>query len=164
MDGARVFNAAGVVRRAGARDRGQGRHGDVLPVEGAGRAGRLDAGRDAKSTIAQARLYRKRLGGGMRQAGVLAAAGLVALEETRRSSPEIMRNARFLAEGLAAIPGIQIDPRSVQSNIVIFDVSGTGLAPRGYQRAAETARRADEWRQPAADARRDALRRGPRRL
>jgi len=82
-----------------------------------------------KATIAQARLYRKRLGGGMRQAGVLAAAGLVALEETPSKLAEDHRNARFLAEGLAAIPGIRIDPKTVQSNIVIFDVSGTGLPP-----------------------------------
>jgi threonine aldolase len=82
-----------------------------------------------KDTIAQARLYRKRLGGGMRQAGVLAAAGLVALEENPAKLADDHRNARFLAQGLAAIPGIAIDPASVQSNIVIFDVSGTGMAP-----------------------------------
>ena len=82
-----------------------------------------------KETIAQGRLFRKRLGGGMRQAGVLAAAGLIALEETPAKLAEDHRNARFLAEGLAAIPGVRIDPKTVQSNIVIFDVSGTGIAP-----------------------------------
>ena len=56
------------------------RHGDVLPVEGAGRAGGIDAGGSAE-LIARARVYRKALGGGMRQVGVLAAAGLIALEE-----------------------------------------------------------------------------------
>jgi threonine aldolase len=80
-------------------------------------------------TIALGRLYRKRLGGGMRQAGVLAAAGLVALEQTPAKLPDDHRNARFLAEGLASIPRIAINPASVQSNIVIFDVSGTGLPP-----------------------------------
>jgi threonine aldolase len=65
-------------------------------------------------------------GGGMRQVGVLAAAGLVALQE----SPQILHrdheNAKHLAEGLAEIPGITIDPRNVATNIVIFDVAKTG--------------------------------------
>jgi len=78
--------------------------------------------------IARGRLYRKRLGGGMRQAGVLAAAGLVALEETPRRLPEDHANARFLAEGLAHIPGMQVDPQKVATNIVIFDAGGTGLS------------------------------------
>jgi threonine aldolase len=76
--------------------------------------------------MARGRLYRKRLGGGMRQAGVLAAAGLIALEEMRKRLREDHENARFLAEALARIPGIRI-PHEVQTNIVIFDVSGTGL-------------------------------------
>ncbi|HUO27742.1 MAG TPA: GntG family PLP-dependent aldolase [Bryobacteraceae bacterium] len=77
--------------------------------------------------IAQARLYRKRLGGGMRQAGVLAAAGLIALEQSPRHLAEDHRNARLLARGLAQIPGIRIDPAKVQTNIVIFDVGDTGM-------------------------------------
>ena len=77
--------------------------------------------------IARARLYRKRLGGGMRQAGVLAAPGLIALEEMPNRLGEDHANARVLAEGLSKIPGIGIDPEKVQTNIVIFDVSGTGL-------------------------------------
>jgi threonine aldolase len=81
-----------------------------------------------QETIAQARLYRKRLGGGMRQAGVLAAAGLIALEQTPATLAEDHRNARFLANGLAEISGIKVNAM-VPSNIVIFDVSGTGLAP-----------------------------------
>ncbi len=85
-----------------------------------------------KDTIAQARLYRKRLGGGMRQAGVLAAAGLIALQETPRRLTEDHRNARALAEGLAQIRGIRIDLATVQTNIVIFDVSSTGIAPADF--------------------------------
>ena len=77
--------------------------------------------------IERARLYRKRLGGGMRQAGVLAAAGLIALEQSPRHLGEDHRNARMMAKGLADFPGIQLDPAKVQTNIVIFDVSGTGL-------------------------------------
>ena len=76
--------------------------------------------------IEKARLGRKLLGGGMRQAGILAAAGLVALEE----SPKILHtdhaNAKCLAEGLARMPGISIDPKKVSTNIVIFDVRATG--------------------------------------
>ena len=79
--------------------------------------------------IAKGRLYRKRLGGGMRQAGVLAAAGLIALEEMPKRLHEDHANARFLAEGLARIPGIQIDPQTVATNIVIFDVGASPLSP-----------------------------------
>jgi threonine aldolase len=75
----------------------------------------------------RARLYRKRLGGGMRQAGVLAAAGLIALESTPARLPEDHRNARLLAEGLAAIPGFRVSP--VATNIVVFDIAATGISP-----------------------------------
>jgi threonine aldolase len=77
--------------------------------------------------IEQARIYRKVFGGGMRQVGVLAAAGLIALEKGPLRLEEDHRNARHLAEGLAAIPGVKIDPKKVQTNILVFDVSGTGL-------------------------------------
>lgn len=127
MDGARVFNAAAAcgvpVREI------------VAPVDtvmfclskalGAP-AGSMLAG--PAPLIAKARLYRKRLGGGMRQVGILAAAGLIALEESPRGLAQDHCNAKFLAEGLAQIPGIQVDPRKVATNIVIFDVSKTGLA------------------------------------
>jgi len=76
--------------------------------------------------IEDARCWRKLLGGGMRQAGVLAAAGLVALEETPERLPEDHSNARRLALGLAELPGVAIDPERVATNIVLFDVSGTG--------------------------------------
>ncbi|MBK9706058.1 MAG: aminotransferase class I/II-fold pyridoxal phosphate-dependent enzyme [Acidobacteria bacterium] len=82
----------------------------------------------SKDFINEARNWRKRLGGGMRQVGILAAAGLIALEE----SPELLRedhaNARRLGLGLAGMRGISIDPETVQTNIVIFDISGTGLS------------------------------------
>jgi threonine aldolase len=73
-----------------------------------------------------ARLYRKLFGGGMRQVGVLAAAGLVALEKSPGRLHEDHANARYLAEALARLPGIRVDLKKVQTNIVIFDVSGTG--------------------------------------
>ena len=63
----------------------------------------------------------------MRQAGVLAAAGLVALKETPPRLHEDHENARRLAEGLAELSGIRIDPEKVVTNIVIFDVAETGL-------------------------------------
>lgn len=80
-----------------------------------------------KEFIAEARSVRKALGGGMRQAGVLAAAGLIALDKGSKRLGEDHANARLLAEGLARIPGISIDLATVQTNIVIFDVSGTGF-------------------------------------
>ena len=126
MDGARVFNAAAalgvpVSEIVGPVDTVMFCLSKALgaPV-GSMLAGPADL-------VARGRLHRKRLGGGMRQAGVLAAAGLVALEETPRRLPEDHANARFMAEGLARIPGIQVDPRKVATNIVIFDAAGTGL-------------------------------------
>jgi threonine aldolase len=77
--------------------------------------------------IEEARLVRKMLGGGMRQAGVLAAAGLVALEEGPRRLHIDHENARLLAEALAEVRGIRITPAKVVTNIVAFDVGGTGL-------------------------------------
>lgn len=74
--------------------------------------------------ITRARKYRKALGGGMRQAGILAAAGLVALETMVERLALDHQNARLLAEGLAEIPGIAIDLESVQTNIVIFSIKG----------------------------------------
>jgi threonine aldolase len=128
MDGARLFNASVAM--------GIPVHEIAAPVDtvmfclskalGAP-AGSILAG--PADLIDQGRLYRKRLGGGMRQAGILAAAGLVALDESPAKLAVDHGNARFLAEGLARIPGIQIDPASVATNIVIFDVSSTGVPP-----------------------------------
>lgn len=76
--------------------------------------------------IERARSWRKRLGGGMRQIGILAAAGLIALEEGPKRLHEDHTNAKALAIGLAEIPGVQIDADKVVTNIVIFDISATG--------------------------------------
>jgi threonine aldolase len=81
----------------------------------------------SKEFIEEARLVRKMLGGGMRQAGILAAAGLVALKEGPSRLYIDHENARFLAEGLAEIPGVKIDPAKVATNILFFDVSSSGL-------------------------------------
>lgn len=77
--------------------------------------------------IAQARRYRKMLGGAMRQSGVLAAAGLVALRQNVDRLSEDHANARLLAEGLSSIPGVVVDTDRVESNIVFWDVAGTGM-------------------------------------
>jgi threonine aldolase len=70
--------------------------------------------------VARARRVRKLLGGGMRQAGVVAAAGLVALDEMVDRLAEDHANARLLASGLASLPGIELDPATVRTNIVLF--------------------------------------------
>jgi threonine aldolase len=88
----------------------------------------------SREWIAEARLQRKVLGGGMRQAGVLAAAGLVALEKSPSRLHIDHENARLLAEGLAALPGIQLDASQVKTNILIFDVSGTGMTAAEFSK------------------------------
>jgi threonine aldolase len=80
-----------------------------------------------KAFIEKARIYRKMFGGGMRQAGVIAAAGLVALEKSPARLHIDHENAKLLAEGIAQIPGLRIDPKKVRSNIVIFDCTKTGM-------------------------------------
>tara|TARA_Y100000758_G_C16047256_1_gene420294 strand:- start:407 stop:1459 length:1053 start_codon:yes stop_codon:yes gene_type:complete len=73
--------------------------------------------------IEGAHKWRKMVGGGMRQAGVLAAAGLVALDNMVERLADDHSNAKRLAEGLANIEGISVDPTSIQTNIVIFEVA-----------------------------------------
>jgi threonine aldolase len=72
----------------------------------------------------QARIYRKALGGGMRQVGVLAAAGLIALEQMPARLHEDHANARLLAEALSNIESVDLDMDSVETNIVIFKLTG----------------------------------------
>ena len=81
----------------------------------------------SKEFFEEVRQVRKMLGGGMRQAGVLAAAGLIALEEGPKHLAIDHKNAKLLANGLAEIHGIQIDPAKVVTNILFFDVMGTGI-------------------------------------
>ena len=76
----------------------------------------------SKETIEEARRWRKRLGGGMRQVGVLAAAGLVALDDMVDRLADDHRNARTLAEGLAEMPGVTCDLSRVQTNLVYFNL------------------------------------------
>ena len=88
----------------------------------------------SRSFIDQARSVRKALGGGMRQAGVLAAAGLIALEEMPKRLREDHANAKLLAESLAQIPKLRIQPEKVKTNIIIFDVSPTGMTTEQFLR------------------------------
>ena len=127
LDGARIFNAAAALN---------------MPVD------KLTAGFDtinfclskglgapvgsllvgSKDHIAEARIHRKALGGGMRQAGILAAAGLIALTESPARLHEDHANARLLAEAVAASPNAVIDLASVETNIVIFSLVNNGDA------------------------------------
>jgi threonine aldolase len=128
MDGARIFNASAALGLAVQEIASRADTVMFCLSKALGApAGSMLAG--PADLIAKGRLYRKRLGGGMRQAGILAAAGLIALEDSPAMLAADHANARFLAEGLARIPGIQVDPASVESNIVVFDISATGLAP-----------------------------------
>lgn len=77
--------------------------------------------------IERARRVRKMLGGGMRKAGIIAAPGIIALEKMVDKLKDDHRNARLLAEGLARMEGISINLKTVQTNIVVFDVGGLGL-------------------------------------
>ncbi len=127
IDGARIFNASVVI---GAPVSRLARDADTvmfcLSKSLGAPVGSMLVG--SRQVIEQGRLYRKRLGGGMRQAGVLAAAGLIALKDSPARLQEDHRNARYLAVQLAEIPGIAIDPTRVQTNILLFDISGLRLS------------------------------------
>jgi threonine aldolase len=126
LDGARIFNAAVYLRRDVADITKKFDSVQFCLSKGLGApVGSMIVG--SKDFIERCRVIRKMLGGGMRQVGVLAGAGLVALEEGPKLLPTDHENAQILAQGLARLPGIQIDPAKVQTNIVIFDVGRTRL-------------------------------------
>jgi threonine aldolase len=124
MDGARIFNAAAAIDVPADEI---ARHADSVQfclTKGlAAPVGSMIAG--SSEFIRRAREQRKIVGGAMRQSGVIAAAGIVALREMVDRLPEDHRRARMLAEGLAEIDGITIDLDTVQTNIVIFRVEPT---------------------------------------
>jgi threonine aldolase len=128
LDGARIFNAAVALDLPAAT---LARHVDSVTFclsKGLGAPiGSLLCG--SATFVDRARRWRKLLGGGMRQVGVIAAAGLVALETGVGRLHEDHDNARALAQGLAEIPGITIDLGSVQTNIVNFDIALLNLPP-----------------------------------
>jgi len=127
LDGARLFNAAVALKRD---PRELVRDVDsvtfCLSKGLAAPVGSVICG--SAAFIARARRVRKMLGGGMRQAGVIAAAGIVSLERMVNRLAEDHANARTLAEGVARLPGLRIDLASVQTNIVIFGVERAGGA------------------------------------
>ncbi len=126
LDGARVFNAS--VALGVPVDKLTAKADTVMFCLSKGLGapvGSMLVGR--AEPIDRGRIYRKALGGGMRQAGILAAAGLIALEQGPAKLATDHANAKLLAEGLARIPGFKIDPAKVQTNIVICDISGTGM-------------------------------------
>ncbi len=127
MDGARLFNACAAER--------------VAPADYAARADlvwfALSKGLSApvgsvvcgtRAAIEECRRIRKQLGGGMRQAGVLAACGVVALETMRERLVEDHVRARRLAEGIAGLPGVELDPRGVRTNIVMIPLRASRAA------------------------------------
>lgn len=129
VDGARIFNAAaalGVDAKALAADADSVSFclskGLAAPV------GSVLCG--SREFVAAARRNRKVLGGGMRQAGVLAAAGLVALDEMVERLSEDHANARKLAEGLSRIDGLSVSLELVSTNIVYIDMVREDISPR----------------------------------
>lgn len=119
LDGARIFNAAtalGVDVKT--LTRGFDTIMFCLSKGLAAPVGSMLVG--SAELMERARIYRKALGGGMRQAGVLAAAGLIALERMPARLHEDHANAKYLAEALSHIEGVIIDPETVETNIVIF--------------------------------------------
>ncbi len=125
LDGARIFNAAVALNTTVAEIARPFDSVMFCLSKGLGAPiGSMILGK--RDFIAEAKSWRKRLGGGMRQVGVLAAAGRLALEESPQLLPADHANAKRLAEGVAELRGIQIDLATVQTNIVIFDVLGSG--------------------------------------
>ncbi len=128
LDGARIFNAA-ISLGVGVKE--LTRHADsvmfCLSKGLAAPVGSLVAGSEA--FIQRARKMRKMVGGGMRQVGILAAAGIVALTEMVDRLAEDHYNARILAKGLAEVGGIEVDLARVETNIVIFSLVAEHMTP-----------------------------------
>lgn len=128
LDGARIFNAATALGIPPSRLTRPVDSVTFCLSKGLGApVGSLLCG--SSDYIARARKWRKLLGGGMRQVGVIAAAGFVALDENVDRLAEDQANARKLAEGAAAIPGIDVDLPGVQSNIVMMEIGQLGMEP-----------------------------------
>jgi threonine aldolase len=126
LDGARIFNAATTLRRSVVDLTRKFDSVMFCLSKGLGApVGSMLVG--SKEFIEEAHIARAMLGGAMRQAGILAAAGLIALEEGPPRLHIDHENAQFLAQGLAEVPGIRIKPAKVVSNILYFDVTDTGL-------------------------------------
>ena len=136
LDGARMFNAA-VALDVDVRELTRNvdsvmfclSKGLCAPV------GSMVAG--STEFVRQARRNRKMVGGGMRQAGVLAAAGIIALTEMVDRLAEDHENARMLAEGLTGMKGIRLELHGIQTNMVFFTLLADGIAPAQLRSALE---------------------------
>jgi threonine aldolase len=128
LDGARLFNA---VVKLGVEPTAIARHFDTVSVclsKGLGApVGSVLVG--SKQLVDRARRWRKVLGGGMRQAGLMAAAGLYALDHNIERLAEDHANARTLAEALGGIDGVKIDPALVQTNMVFMSIAPDRVGP-----------------------------------
>jgi threonine aldolase len=128
VDGARLWNAAVALNVSPARLLQEADSVSVCLSKGLGApVGSVVAG--SADFIEKARRNRKVVGGAMRQAGVLAAAGIVAVTEMVERLADDHTNARKLAEGLAQLDGVSIDPGTVETNIVFFVLTQPGLTP-----------------------------------
>ncbi len=125
LDGARLWNAS-VATGIALREYAQWADSvSVCLSKGLGTPiGSLVAG--SKGFIDRAHRFRKMFGGGMRQVGIIAAAGLYALDHHLDRLKEDHQNAKRLAVGLKEVKGVSLDPKHVETNIVIFDVTETG--------------------------------------
>ncbi len=126
LDGARLWNASVAT---GIKTQEYARWADSVSVclsKGLGAPiGSLVAG--SKEFIDRVHRFRKMFGGGMRQVGIIAAAGIYALDHNLDRLREDHQNAKRLAVGLKEFKGVSIDPKHVETNIVIFDVANTGM-------------------------------------
>ena len=129
LDGARMFNACAA---AGYSPRELASHFDTVSFclsKGLGApVGSMVV--SSKANIKRALRERKRLGGGMRQVGILAAAGIYALEHNLERLSQDHERAQKLAQALAGLKGARIDPQTVETNIIIFDISPSGMSPQ----------------------------------
>ncbi len=127
LDGARIFNAA-VALELPATDLARDADSVMFCLSKglSAPAGSLLCG--SRAFIERARKQRKMVGGGMRQVGVLAGAGIIALETMVGRLAEDHANARYLAERLATLPFVAIDPAAVETNIVVFDLTAGTVA------------------------------------
>jgi threonine aldolase len=131
LDGARLFNAAVALGVPASDVVGQVDSVTFCLSKGLGcPVGSILAG--SAPYIKEARRWRKMVGGSLRQSGIVAATGIVALEEMVDRLAEDHRNARRLAEGLAQLPGLAVDPQAVETNIIFLDVADPRIDPRRF--------------------------------
>ena len=142
LDGARLFNAAAALDVEVTQITAHVDSVQVCLSKGlCAPLGSLLAG--SAAFIERADYFKQMIGGGMRQSGIIAAAGIVALEHMVERLPEDHANARKLAEGALKMEGVTIDMKATQTNLVFINFSGRGLT--GHQ-VSGSARRAGVWR------------------